>query len=355
MCAISPVYKMKFINAIETVVPTKIVGPIAMNYKGIFELINVPVATYESPVWHSIKRGALVSERSESGITVHILQDVMSRSVILEAENLSYAVKYKQWIDENFGAIRIATNKTSDFIDLQTITTEIVGKLLYVRLSFTTGNASGHNMVTKASDAFIDIFLSHCQSAKYVSISGNYCSDKKVSAVNGILGRGKRVSAELIVPENVCKSLLKASPEQLIDINMKKNLIGSILSGGIRSANAHFANTVLAIFLATGQDGANVVEASQGVTFVDSHKKDLYFSVNIPNIIVGTVGSGKDIDFVKKNLELLGCNGDLEGSAARLSAIIAATVLCSELSLMAAQVNRGELTASHMRLERNSQ
>jgi hydroxymethylglutaryl-CoA reductase (NADPH) len=157
----------------------------------------------------------------------------------------------------------------------------------------------------------------------------------------------------MVVDGALCRSLLKTSPETLLNLNVKKNLIGSILSGGVRSANAHFANIVLAMYLATGQDAANIVEASQGITHVDLDGTNLYFSVNIFNIIVGTVGNGKGMDFAVENLKLLKCHPEDPSSSKRLAAIIASAVLCGELSLLAAQTNAGELVRAHLKLERN--
>jgi hydroxymethylglutaryl-CoA reductase (NADPH) len=249
--------------------------------------------------------------------------------------------------------IKEIAEKNSNFAKLREIRIENVGRLLYVRLEITTGNAAGHNMVTEMADTILDFIISNHKGVKYVSVSGNCCCDKKVSSVNGILGRGKRVSAEITVPRDVCVSILKANPVEIVALNVKKNLVGSILAGGVRSGNAHYANVMLGIYLATGQDAANLVEASQGITFADLDGDDLYFSVNIPNIIVGTVGNGKELEFASENLKRMGCDPDDPNSAKKLAAIIASAVLCSELSLMAALTNRGELMASHLKLERH--
>lgn len=335
----------------STVIPTKLVGPIKMNYSDCVEQVVVPLSTFETPVWNSTKRGALVSQRTD-GIYVDMIDDCMARSFIVEAPNLQWALHYKAWFTEHENEISTVIQSSSRFAKLKDIHIEVVGNLLYVRLSITTGNASGHNMVTAACDAVLNFVISQCENLKYVSISGNYCTDKKASAINGILGRGKRVAAEVIVPRDTCLTILKATPEEIVNLNVKKNLVGSILSGGVRTANAHFANILLAMYIATGQDAANIVEASQGITFASLTNTDLYFSVSIPNIIVGTVGNGKQLDFALQNLTSLKCNPSDEGSAQRLAAIIGVAVLCSELSLIAAQVNQGELMRSHISLER---
>ncbi|MDR1982336.1 MAG: hypothetical protein LBQ08_00865 [Holosporaceae bacterium] len=337
---------------LDTIIPTKIVGPIKINYNESMNLCSIPLATFEVPIWNSTQRGALVSQAT-SGINVNVIDDVMTRSVILEAPDLASALSCKAWIENNMKSVAELVGKTSNFAKLKDLHMENIGRLLYVHLGIETGNASGHNMVTKAADAILEFIISNCENVKYESVSGNYCTDKKVSAINGILGRGKRVSAEIMVPRDVCLKILKTTPEKIVSLNVKKNLIGSILSGGIRTANAHYGNTVLAIYLATGQDGANVTEASQGITLADMSEDDLYFSVNLPNIIVGTVGNGKNMRFAIKNLELMECYPSDPHSSKKLAALTAAAVLCSELSLMAALANQGELMRSHIKLERH--
>lgn len=172
--------------------------------------------------------------------------------------------------------------------------------------------------------------------------------------MNGILGRGKYVVAELTVPRDLCERKLLTTPEKVVDLNIKKNLLGTLMAGGLRSANAHFANMLLGFYLATGQDAANIIEGSQGMVHAEVREGDLYFSCTLPNIIVGTVGNGKGLDFVTENLAKLGCSEDVEAgaNARRLAQICAATVLCGELSLLAAQTNPGELMQAHLKLER---
>jgi hydroxymethylglutaryl-CoA reductase (NADPH) len=146
---------------------------------------------------------------------------------------------------------------------------------------------------------------------------------------------------------------LRATPEQIHNLNIKKNLLGTNIAGAVRTANAHFANMLLAIYLATGQDAANIVEGSQGFVTTDIVDDHLYFSVTLPNLIIGTVGNGKELAFVQENLQSMGCLG-AEG-ADKLAIITAATVLCGELSLLAAQTNPGELLRTHMLMERRPQ
>jgi hydroxymethylglutaryl-CoA reductase (NADPH) len=245
---------------------------------------------------------------------------------------------------------------TSRFARLLDLHTQIAGNLLFVRFELSTGDASGHNMVTNAAEKLLDHVLGAVPGVRYGSISGNYCSDKKATAVNGILGRGKNVVTEIVIPRRVVERFLHTTPEAVVQLNIRKNLIGTMLAGGLRSANAHYANMLLAFYLATGQDAANIVEGSQGLTHAEVRGEDLYFSCTLPNLVVGTVGNGKGLDFVEENLARLGCREEREpgANARRLAVLCAATVLCGELSLMAAQTNPGELMAAHLRLERGA-
>lgn len=334
-------------------IPMRYIGPV----KIIGDLdcsVRVPLATFESPMWPSTNRGASVS-RLSGGIRTTLLADHMTRSIVVEGPNAHYLRSCLQEI--TLDRLNAVAATTSRFARLKQINHQINGRLLFLRLEFSTGDASGHNMVTKAADAIIQWLTETFAQLMYVSISGNYCVDKKVSAVNGILGRGKSVVAEIIVPEAVCREKLKTTPQAICDLNLKKNLIGSILSGSLRTANAHFANLLLGFYLALGQDAANIVEGSQGVVFTEMQGNDLYFSVTLPNIIVGTIGNGKSFDFVQENLRVLGCDQTAEPgeNAQRLAMICAATVLCGELSLLAAQSNAGELMEAHHRFERGSE
>lgn len=334
-------------------IPVKTIGPIKIIGPEVNTEVEVPLATFETPMWPSTSRGASVT-RCCQGLHCLILDDRMTRSILLEGSD---AAAIKTVLDDFNGneAVAEAISNTSRFCRNIGWHMQVVGNLLFLRLEATTGDASGHNMLTKAADAVVNWMLNKYSQLKYVSISGNICVDKKNSAINGILGRGKYVIADMMIPCEICQERLKTTPEAIVNLHIKKNLIGSIISGSLRTANAHFANLLYAIYLATGQDVANIVEGSQGFTHAElCNNGDLYFSVTLPNIIVGTVGNGKHYDFVKQHLQLLGCldNPEIGQNARRLAIIVAATVWCGELSLLAAQTNRGELMRAHEKFER---
>lgn len=337
-------------------IPMQFVGPMRVSGGLIQGEIEVPLATYETPLWPSVNRGARVSMHTEKGIAITLVDDRMTRSILLEAPDAGEAVRVLQQIEADDAGLKEAAATTGRFVSLIELHSQIAGNLLFLRLAFRTGDAAGHNMCTQAAEAVMNHLLERFPSLSYESISGNFCSDKKATAVNGILGRGKYVVAELTVSEKLCRRFLKTSPERLVQLNVRKNLIGTLLAGGIRSANAHVANMLLGFYLATGQDAANIVEGSQAITFAEVRDGALYFSVTLPNLIMGTVGNGKGLPFVQENLERMGLTGDDSPglNAQKLAGQCAAAVLCGELSLLAAQTNPGELMQAHRRIERGA-
>ncbi|MFF0541409.1 hydroxymethylglutaryl-CoA reductase [Nocardia thailandica] len=337
-------------------VPMQWVGPARITGNVVDDAVEFPLATYETPLWPSVGRGARISTLTEKGIVATLLDERMTRSILLEADDAYTALTTVRLLESNLARLQEVVSGSSRFAKLIELNHQIAGNLLFLRFEFTTGDASGHNMATLASDHLMDHILSTYPGVRYGSISGNFCTDKKATAVNGILGRGKNVVTELLIPRDVVEKRLHTTADKVVQLNIRKNLIGTLLAGGIRSANAHYANMLLAFYLATGQDAANIVEGSQGVTHAEDRDGDLYFSCTLPNLIVGTVGNGKHASFVDENLERLGCREDREPgeNARRLAVIGAASVLCGELSLMAAQTNRGELMRAHTQFERST-
>ena len=345
---------MKSHKILQAPIPMRWVGPLKITGQTLNEKVSVPLATYETPLWHSVGRGARVSVLTD-GILTSVIDERMTRSILLEADNAMdahLALQSLKLRDVELNQIVATSSRFARLIDMHS---QIVGNLIYLRLEFTTGDASGHNMVTNAADKIIPWILQQYPQLRYSSISANYCSDKKATAVNGILGRGKYVVSEILISRGLCERKLNTTPEKVVELNVRKNLIGTLIAGGIRSANAHYANMLLGFYLATGQDAANIIEGSQGIVHAEVRGDDLYFSCTLPNLIVGSVGNGKGIDFVEENLRRLGCREDREpgANARRLAAICAATVLCGELSLLSAQTNPGELMEAHIRLERS--
>ncbi|MBQ7251550.1 MAG: hydroxymethylglutaryl-CoA reductase [Kiritimatiellae bacterium] len=343
---------MKTFDEATASIPLAWVGPVKTT--GPFPYDGpVPLATFESPLWPSVARGAAVT-RHAGGIFAAVPDARMTRSVALAAPDAERAAAWAAEVPSLAEELRRATGATSRHAKYLDCRAETAGRLLFLRFAFSTGEASGHNMATKAAAAALQWLLAHWEGAEYVSESGNLCCDKKTSAVNGLLGRGRRAVAEARIPAALVKRFLHVEAADIERLNWRKNYVGSVLAGSLRSANAHFANMLLAFYLATGQDAANIVEGSQGTVLAEAEADGaLRFSVTLPNLVVGTVGNGKGLPWVKENLARLGCDGGGDGSAsARLAALAAATVLCGELSLLAALAKPGELMGAHLALER---
>ncbi|MBP3194575.1 MAG: hydroxymethylglutaryl-CoA reductase [Cardiobacteriaceae bacterium] len=341
-----------------TPIPTKWIEGIKIRGNVINETISAPLATYETPLWNSVRRGARATSAEDNAISVFVENSTMSRSVILRCGNTESAVNTAKALKTQFQDLAQTVRTTGRFVKLEEIHTEVVGNLLFVRFSFFTGDASGHNTATKAADRLIQEILEKFPACEYGSISGNFCTDKKPSAVNGILGRGRRTVAEVTLSASVLQKILRTDAEKICQLNLEKNLIGGIIAGSIRSANAHFANMLLAFYLATGQDAANIVEGSQGIVHCENRAGSLYFSCSLPNLIVGAIGNGKggNLPVVEEALTKLGCREEREigDNGNRIAAIAAAIALCGELSLLAAQTNPGELMRSHIAIERSN-
>ncbi|MFJ9366230.1 hydroxymethylglutaryl-CoA reductase [Nocardia sp. NPDC101769] len=338
------------------IVPLRWVGPAKITGNVMDELVEIPLATYESPLWPSVARGAKVTRRCERGIVATLVDERMTRSVLLEADDAGTALATVRRLGDSLADMRRIVSESSRYAELLEVHHQIAGNLLFLRFEFATGDASGHNMATLAADALLAYIVRVFPGVRYESVSGNLCTDKKASAVNGILGRGKNVVTELLIPRAVVENDLRTTARRVAALNVHKNLIGTSLAGGIRTANAHYANMLLAVYLATGQDAANIVEGSQGITHAEDRDGDLYFSCTLPNVIVGTVGNGRGLDFAAANLARLGCRAERPAgeNARRLAVVTAASVLCGELSLMAAQTNAGELMRTHLDFERSS-
>ncbi|ONK70192.1 uncharacterized protein A4U43_C05F31210 [Asparagus officinalis] len=257
------------------------------------------------------------------------------------------------------GPLVLDSMMSSRFARLQGIQCSLAGRNLYMRFSCSTGDAMGMNMVSKGVQNVLDYLQSDFPDMEVVSISGNFCSDKKPAAVNWIEGRGKSVVCEAIIKEEVVKKVLKTNVQALVELNTVKNLAGSAIAGALGGFNAHASNIVTAVFIATGQDPAQNVESSHCITMMEAVNdgKDLHVSVTMPSIEVGTVGGGTQLASQSACLDLLGVKGanpESPGSNARLLAtIIAGAVLAGELSLMSA-LAAGQLVKSHMKYNRSN-
>ncbi len=341
-------------NAIGAVqVPVGVAGPLRVNgdyAKGEF---YIPLATTEGALVASVNRGCKAVTLS-GGARVKIVRDGMTRAPLLWTPSVEEASRLVEWVRENFQGVKAAAESTTRHGRLVEVQPFQVGNLVWLRFVYHTGDAMGMNMATIASESACNYILDNYPGeARCVALSGNMCVDKKPSCMNKLLGRGKYVVAEALIRRDVAESVLKARPEDIHYVNTAKNLMGSAAAGSL-SFNAHYANIIAAIFLATGQDAAQVVESSMGYTWTEVRDGHLYISVTLPSLEVGTVGGGTRLPTQREALALMGVagGGDPPGSnAKKFAEIVAAAVLAGELNLLAA-LAAGHLARAHRALGR---
>ena len=327
--------------------PMGIAGPLKINGEFCNREVFVPLATSEGALVASINRGASTITNS-GGCNARVISDIMTRAPVIKTENAGEALKIKQWFSDNFDELKKLAESTTSHGKLVKIDPVlIVGSYVYPRFVYSTGDSMGMNMVTIATEKILDKLASET-SAKHIALSGNVCVDKKPAAINVVEGRGKSVVADILIPQEIVEKKLKTTAEAMVEVNVAKNLIGSAASGSM-AYNAHYANMVAAIFLATGQDAAHVVEGSLGITTAENRDGDLYFSVNLPDLPVATVGGGTSLEVASEGLEILGVKGS--GKAKEFAEIVASTVLAGELSLVGA-LAAGHLARAHQELGR---
>ena len=306
-----------------------------------------PLATTEGALVASISRGCKATTES-GGITVYVENIGITRGPVFKLKNLSEAMRSEIWIEKNFKNLAKLAESTSSHLKLLKADYKVVGRNLFVRFYFNTGDAMGMNMATIATEVMVKL-IEQKTKAKCVSLSGNFCVDKKPSWLNFILGRGKKVWAECLLPKKVVTNVLKVTPEEIIEVVEKKCHLGSMISGSL-GYNSHFANIAAAIFAATGQDLAHVVEASLGITSAEVLENgDLYFSIYLPSLIVGTVGGGTHLPAQQEALKIMKV-----GSVLEYAMVVGAAILAGELSLIAS-LAEGSLAKAHQRLGRKGQ
>ena len=335
-------------------VPVGIVGPLKINGEYAKGEFYVPLATTEGALVASISRGAKAITLS-GGARTRIIYDGMTRAPLIWTPSIDEALRLVEWVRNHFGEIKSVAESTTRHGKLVDIRPYIAGNNVWLRFIYTTGDAMGMNMATIATDkACSYIEENYPGTIKCLALSGNMCVDKKPALINMLEGRGKTVVAEAIIPRDVALKVLKAEPKLIHDINTRKNLLGSARAGAI-AYNAHFANIIAAIFIATGQDAAQVVESSMGYTWTEmTSNGDLYVSVTLPSLEVGTVGGGTRLPTQREALRILGVEGGGNPpgtNAKKFAEIIAATVLAGELNLLAALASR-QLASAHEALGR---
>ena len=327
-----------------TQIPLGVAGPLKILKSPKSLNVFIPLATTEGALVASISRGCKAVTEA-GGVTVEVENVGMSRGPVFKTDGIEHSLKVKAWINSHISLISQITQKTSSHLKLLKVETTSVGRNLYVRFSYDTGNAMGMNMATIATQEAVKLIEKETK-AKCLALAGNYDLDKKPSWLNFIQGRGKKVWAEVTISKKIVAEVLKTTPQAIVEVVESKCHLGSIMAGSL-GFNSHFANIAAAIFAATGQDLAHVVEASLGVTAAEVLENgSLYFSIYLPSLQVGTVGGGTQLPTQQEALKIMGATDVLEYSQA-----VGATILAGELSLIAS-LAEGSLASAHQKLGR---
>jgi hydroxymethylglutaryl-CoA reductase (NADPH) len=327
--------------------PLGVAGPLLIkgtNAQGVF---YVPLATTEGALVRSYERGMVALTRA-GGATTRVYTDENRVSPVFLFESVDRAHEFAITLPGQFEAIRAEAESTTRHGKLQRIECHALGREVIVNFCYFTGDAHGMNMIVKATDHACRWIMDHCDALHYYVFSG-FSSEKRASGSLLAGGKGKKVTAGALLPKHIVKSYLHVTPEDLLEMR-QHTMLGHLQSNAI-GYNGQFANGLAAIFIACGQDVANIVNSAVGITnFELDHNGDLYASVTLPSLTVATVGGGTALGTSRECLEILGCAGS--GKAGKFAEIICAALLAGELS-MGAAIASGEFVAAHETYGRN--
>lgn len=335
-----------------TQVPLGIAGPLSiksLKNKKLHEYY-IPLSTTEGALVASVNRGCKAITQS-GGAMVHSHRAGATRGPVFKVDSLEANWRLYEFLETHVSALQKISTKTSSHLTLKKVSSRGLGRYRYVRFVYDTQDAMGLNMVTIATDAIAQ-YIEKQTGAWCISLSGNFCVDKKPSWQNFINNRGIKVWAEVVVPHDILKQTLKTKTQTIYETWLAKCLLGSAMSGAM-GFNAQYANVIAAIFIATGQDPAHVVEGSIGITTAEIiNEHDLLLGIYLPDLMIGTVGGGTGLATQKEALSLLGVAGGNSGNnTIQFAEIIGASVLAGELSLLSS-LEEGTLAQAHKRLAR---
>ena len=324
-----------------TQIPLGIAGPLLINGEHAKGVFYVPMATTEGSLVDSYTRAMMVSAMA-GGITTRILKNVMHITPLFYCESIDQALELETWIAENFAEIKTKAESTTSHGKLLDVETKIFSRYLYVKFNFNTGDAMGLNMINISTYTACKFISENFNGIDFI-LRSNLSSDKKASFANNINGYGKTVCAECVISASILKRYFKTTAKAMVKgwkiANYSQTLGGSV------GLNQHFANGLAAVFIATGQDVAQIVNGSTGWSILEeTDDNGIFVSITIPNLLIGTVGGGTNIGTQREALDILGCYGAEKSN--KFAEIIAATIFAGELSLGAAMVH-GDFILAH--------
>jgi hydroxymethylglutaryl-CoA reductase (NADPH) len=329
-------------------VPLGLVGPLLVDGEHARGEFYVPMATAEGTLVASYNRGMRLLYEA-GGVKTTIVADHMQRAPAFMFTDAREARAFSGWLEENLAQIKAAAETTTSTGRLQEIEQYLAGRIVFTRFNYTTGDAAGQNLTGKATQAACRWIAEQRPEIERYFLESNFATDKKSSQINMLRTRGKRVIAEATIPNELFHRIMRSDTGLMYRARQVSNL-GGFMSG-VNNNGAHSANGITAVFIATGQDVANVAESSAAYIYSELRDNgDYYYSVTIPALIVATYGGGTGLATQRECLEMLGCYG--RGKVGKFAEIVAATVLCGELSLGSAIVAE-EWVKAHDLLGRN--
>lgn len=329
-------------------VPLGFAGPLHFTGEYAKGDFIIPMATTEGTLVASYSRGMKALNMSGGAIT-HVVMDRMQRAPVFVFENALQARRFKDWVEDHMDSIREEAEATSSVAKLLDIDIYLAIKFAYLRFNFETGDAAGQNMVGRATFAASSWILDNYTGIQKFYLESNLATDKKASQINIMRTRGKRVTAECTIPREVLAQVMRVTPEQLFAHYNISN-VGSFLSGA-NNNGLHSPNGITAMFIATGQDVANVAESSAGILYTEiTPEGDFYMALTIPSLIVATHGGGTGLPTQRECLSLLECTQ--RGSVKKFAEIVAGVALAGEISLASA-ISSLDWVSSHEKYGRN--
>lgn len=335
-------------------VPIGLAGPLLIDGEHAKGEFYVPMATVEGTMLASYNRGMKVI-RESGGVMTTVAGEAMQRAPCFVFRNARDARDFEHWLTENFEAIKAVAETTTSVGKLVEIEHYNAHQFIYTRFDYTTGDAAGQNMTSRATFVACEWIRENYPALKHYLLSGNFDTEKRTSAVNSLKGRGRRVTAEITVPRDVLERNLRITPEAM-HYGQGITTLASFLSHSSNNA-AHPANGLAALYLATGQDIANIGESNQCTVYNRvTREGDYFFSITLPALILATYGGGTNLPTQRECLEIMDCHGT--GKAYKLAEIAAGLVVAGELSLGAAtrvdkETRQNEWVNAHERLGRN--
>jgi hydroxymethylglutaryl-CoA reductase (NADPH) len=329
-------------------VPIGFAGPIKVNGEHAQGEFLVPLATAEGTLVASYNRGIKVLNLS-GGVMCTVVGDKMQRAPVFVFDDARHGRDFGRWIDEHMDEIREQAEATSSVAKLTYVDRYLANRFVFLRFNYTTGDAAGQNMVGRATFAACSWILENAPNIRHFYLESNFATDKKASQVNIMRTRGKRVTAECVIPRDVLIQHMRVDPETLHFHSNVAN-VGAFMSGA-NNNGCHSPNGITAMFIATGQDVANVSESSAGVLYTEvTPKGDFYISLTIPSLIVATHGGGTALPTQRECLSILDCVG--KGKVKKFAEIVAGVALAGEISLGAA-ISSLDWVSSHEQYGRN--